>query len=72
MKNKKFRISYPIAQDGQWIDPVHRGFKMRCCDCALTHTVNFKVVKGQVRMQCFRDERSTAAARRGKTKMVKR
>ena len=29
----------------EWIWPKQRGFNWGCCDCGLTHRVNFRVVK---------------------------
>lgn len=63
---------YPQVYDGDWVRPVMRGYKMRCCDCGLVHRFNFKVIKWgrghKVLLQPFRDERATAAGRRGRKK----
>lgn len=68
---------YRQAHDGEWIQPRMRGYKLRCCDCGLVHTLNFRVIErgriGQlvnvvtgvkVLFQAERDERATAAVRR--------
>lgn len=57
---------YEVVQDGEWVEPIRRGYKLRCCDCELIHTINFRVVKGRIQLQAFRDYRATAAARRRK------
>ena len=62
------RSPYKQVLDGEWIKPRHRGWKMACCDCGLVHTVNLKVIEGQVYMQPTRDNRATAAKRRYKLK----
>ena len=56
---------YPKVEDGEWVWPIMTGYKMRCCDCALVHKLNFKIVKRKgsnvVMLQAFRDVRATAA-----------
>lgn len=61
-----YMFNYPVAQSGQWITPVRKGFKAMCCGCGLIHKINFKTVKGVIKMQVFRDDRATASARRKK------
>jgi hypothetical protein len=52
----------------QWERPVHRGYYLTCCDCGLTHRMNFRVVKRPdgvgVEFQVFRAPRSTSAMRK--------
>jgi uncharacterized Zn finger protein len=51
--------------DGEWHEPIHRGYKMACCDCGLVHNVDFKIRAGrQVQMRVSRNNRSTAMIRR--------
>lgn len=62
-------MRYQQAHDGDWIEPVRRkGFRIRCCDCGLVHVVNFRVRRGKLQFQVFRDSKATAAARRKKGK----
>ena len=28
----------------RWVPPLHKGYRMACCDCALVHNMEFKVV----------------------------
>lgn len=57
---------YYQITDGEWITVPKRGFKEQCCSCGLVHKLNFRInTKGQVEIQTFRDERATAAVRRG-------
>ena len=62
-------MSYIQQQDGDVVQPKMKGYKMRCCDCGLVHKIDFFVVKHgrghKVRFQVWRDQRSTAAGRRG-------
>lgn len=58
------RTSYKRVRDGEWVQPVRRGYKLACCDCGLVHTVNFRLYGGRIQLQAFRDERRTAAVRR--------
>lgn len=60
--------AYRPAADGEWIQPVKRGYKMRCCDCGLVHVLNFRLVGWRIQFQAFRDDRKTAASRRERAK----
>lgn len=51
---------YRSVQDGEWVQPVRRGYMMRCCDCGLIHRLNFRTWFGRVQFQAFRDDRATA------------
>ncbi len=55
---------YEKPEPGEWVQPIKEGYKMACCDCGLVHTMNFRIVKGRVQFQAFRNNRSTAAKRR--------
>jgi hypothetical protein len=61
-------MKYKRVKAGEWIYPVQKGYKLRCCDCGLVHRLNFRAVKDgkrhSVKFQAFRDERATAACRR--------
>lgn len=61
-------MRYTQHKDGDVVNPVIRGYKMRCCDCGLVHKINFFVVKkGRglgVKFQVWRDNRATSAIRR--------
>jgi hypothetical protein len=45
-------MRFGVVQDGEWIQPVMKGFKIKCCDCGLIHKLDFRIVKGRV--QSFR------------------
>lgn len=41
---------YPVERQGdngwsRWIAPIHKSYKMACCDCGLVHELQFRVVK---------------------------
>jgi len=55
---------YKQVTDGEWVQPVKKGYKMACCDCGLVHVVDFRIYKGRVQLRAFRDNRKTAAKRR--------
>lgn len=55
---------YPSVKAGQWVQPVRKGYKMACCDCGLVHVLNFRIRKGRVQLQAFRDNRATGQLRR--------
>ena len=60
--NKK----YPPTKDGEWIQPIRKGYKIKCCDCGLIHRLNFRVKNGHIQFQAFRDNRATGQVRRYK------
>lgn len=60
-----------VAQDGEWITPKRRGYRLQCCDCGLRHRLNFRLVRTlngghSIQFQAFRDNRATAQVRRHK------
>ena len=76
----RYKVEFE-GEDGwtQWIQPKHTGYKLRCCDCALVHDMEFrvvrddqndplvdpeKIIKGLVVFRVKRDARATAACRR--------
>lgn len=63
-------MKYKPAKNGEWIRPVKKGYKMACCDCGLVHVLEFAHVpwgRGRkIIFRAWRDERATAAKRRGK------
>ena len=59
---KRERIYH--AKDAEWMQiKRQRGFKMRCCDCGLVHTMNFRLVGRKIQFQAFRNARATAATK---------
>lgn len=38
-------MNYHKAVDGEWIQPRRKNYYMKCCDCGLTHALNFRVIK---------------------------
>ena len=57
-------MAYSRPDEGVWVQPVRRGYKMGCCDCGLVHRLDFRLVKGRTQFRAFRDNRATAAMRR--------
>lgn len=47
-----------------WIQPIRRGYKFRCCDCGLVHNMDFRMRKGRVQFRASRNNRSTGQVRR--------
>ena len=64
------KIKYEDIED-DWIYPVRKGYKLKCCDCGLVHVIDFDIIDrgrgNEIRLKFSRDERATAAVRR-KTK----
>lgn len=59
-------MKYQQAYDGDWVQPIMKGWKMRCCDCGLVHTVNIRIVGKKVQIQATRDKKATSNSRRSK------
>jgi hypothetical protein len=60
-------INFEQVYDGEWIEPLPQtGHKMKCCDCGLTHTINFRVENGKVQFQAFRETTITGQHLDGK------
>lgn len=66
MKHKRFKQ----AKDNEWIQPIKKGYLMACCDCALVHRVDFRIVtdtktgKQSVQLKASRSPKYTASQRK--------
>ena len=52
---------FPQVEAGEWVQPVRKGYLMKCCDCGLVHRMNFRLVKygdnkHKIQMQAFRED----------------
>lgn len=63
--------AYEEPTEGEWVQPIARGYKMACCDCGLVHNVDFRIYRGEVQLRMFRNNRSTAMVRRHRNIEVK-
>jgi hypothetical protein len=60
-------MTYEVVEDGAWIRVPTRGHKNACCDCALVHSIDYRLSKdGALEVRFRRDNRATAAMRRRK------
>jgi hypothetical protein len=41
-------MRYKQIKDGEWIQPIRKNYRIQCCDCGLTHKLNFKLVKDKL------------------------
>jgi len=57
----KRRRKYKRYEPGEWWHFKRGGQKMACCDCGLVHVFDARLVKGQLWMRGWRDERATGA-----------
>lgn len=60
---------FPRAEEGEWIQPRMRNYFLMCCDCGLTHRMDFRIVRKpngtqRVQFRAFHDARGTANSRR--------
>lgn len=62
-------MKYEQFQDGVWITPIRKRFKIICCDCGLAHDIDFQVKKGKIQFRIKRNNHSTALIRRNKVKV---
>ena len=57
-------MAYETPKEGEWVQPIRKGYKMACCDCGLVHNLDFRIRKGRVQFRAFRNNRSTGQLRR--------
>lgn len=60
---------YPTVADGEWVQPIRKGYRMACCDCNLVHRLTFRLLPWgkygkKIQMQVDRDEPETKRLRR--------
>lgn len=53
-----------LNAEERWYRPVMKGFWLECCDCCLTHRLQFRVRNGKVELKIVRDNRVTMNKRR--------
>jgi hypothetical protein len=59
---------YKQRIDGEGFElPIGKLYRLACCDCGLVHDVVFVVEDGKLAMAAKRNNRATAARRRGLT-----
>lgn len=60
-------MKYPLIESNQWVSPIKKGYRMRCCDCGLVHELDFKHVPygsgRKILIRARRHERATSAVR---------
>lgn len=59
-------MRYRTLSDGEWAQAPDGLAKIACCDCHLTHVFQFKRANSGIQYRGWRDNRATAAKRRGK------
>ena len=52
------------AKEGEWIQPIRRGYKLCCCDCGLVHKIDFRIYQRHIQFRAFLASRSTGQVRR--------
>lgn len=55
---------YDIVQDGEWHSLERKNNFDECCDCCLTHRVEYKFAKGKIWFRCWREDELTRRKRR--------
>ena len=65
-------MKYKKVKPGEWEQPVRRAYRLACCDCGLVHNMYFRLRRRNsrgartIQFKAYRNERATAAMRRGK------
>ena len=57
------RMTFEEVKPGEWIQPVRRGYKTRCCDCGLVHDIDFRVKGGRAQLRVYRNKKLTKMSR---------
>lgn len=58
-------MAFKKALSGEWVQPVKKGYLMKCCDCGLIHRVDFRITYGKtqkgnrVQFKMFRHKTKT-------------
>lgn len=47
-------MNYHKVADGDWVQPRRKNYYLRCCDCGLSHRLNFRIKNGKIQFQAFR------------------
>ena len=43
--NKKFKK----VKSKEWVQPIMKGYLMKCCDCGLVHKMDFRIAYGKTK-----------------------
>ena len=61
-------LRYEQPKENKWIQPIRKGYKMRCCDCGLVHNIDFRIVKNKrgnfILFKISRNNRATSQIRK--------
>ena len=57
-------MKYVLQKDGDWIQPIRKGYKVACCDCGLVHKIDIRVRGSKIQYRATRDKRATGQFRR--------
>lgn len=47
-----------------WISPIYRDYTIICCDCGLTHKIDFRIKNKTIQFRVKRNNYSTSLTRR--------
>ncbi len=45
------------VKDGEWVQPIRKGYRMKCCDCGLVHRMDFRLHRRRIQFRAFRCKR---------------
>jgi len=63
---------FPKVKAGQWVQPITRAYKMECCDCALVHSMHFRLYGGKIQFKAYRDNKLTAMRRKKRDIVIRK
>jgi len=38
-------MKYPKIEENEWVQPVRKGYRMKCCKCGVVHYLDFRFKK---------------------------
>ncbi len=41
-------MRYKQQYDGEWVQPRRKNYLMKCCDCGLVHSLDFRLIKDSI------------------------
>ncbi len=49
-------MKFKKTKEGEWVQPVKKGYLMKCCDCGLIHKIDFRIKKKKIQFRAFRKD----------------
>lgn len=70
---KRVRVPmFEMVESGKWFDVEWKNTMIACCDCGLSHVLDFRVKKKTLQMRAERMNQTTRVLRRRRNAAAKR